>query len=504
MQNELITSKYVNICRKAQSSTAVAYHSLFGKARIISTELADLLESAKTGITINGAIDSMGEKNARELLELGFLQTPDVEHRDILVAKLKERKQLVVDGGLVGAIQLVTTNSCNFKCQYCFAYTFEDAVENRNGAGEKVKTTELARNSKLERDGKKVIPLAKASSAVTDRNPSGKMSFEVAKNAIDNAIETCRLNKRNTLAVSFFGGEPLLNRPLIVKVLNHYKNGQDFGLHIQYEIGTNGSLFDAEMIKLLKEYQVGITISIDYINYDSMEFRAGHGATKTKWPEVAAGIRQLTENGLKPTITSVLSKETWENWNYNLIDFLAENGITNLNVIVSFQFEFLRENGPEAVADKLLTAWDYGHSKGVLLSGYWYESFSMLFDEKVYKARSDYKTCPAIGRLLSIEPNGSVFSCKTTNQPLGRVDDWSGVLKSPSYENYAMRAYSNSSYCNGCQIEGFCSGSCAGALEEAKDIHTMDEGYCRYMKRIVSGLIERHIPDDTQADIGVL
>jgi len=235
------------------------------------------------------------------------------------------------------------------------------------------------------------------------------------------------------------------------------------------------------------------SVSVDYIDEESQQFRAAQGATKTKWSEVAEGITRMVQARICRKVTSVLSQETSTRWNYNLIDFLAGIGIKTLDVIVSFKFDFLEVQGPEAVADRLLAAWDYGRSRGVLLSGYWYSSFAMLFDETFYRERSDYKTCPAIGRMLSIEPNGSVFSCKTTNKPIGKVNDWQQILQSPGYEYYAMRAYSNSKFCHGCEIEGFCSGSCAGALEEAHDIHTMNLGSCRYMKRVVSGLVDRHM-----------
>ncbi|MBP4049132.1 radical SAM protein [Chromobacterium violaceum] len=494
MNTQLATSRYLRVHRRDGSSNSIAYHSLFGKARNVNPNLADFLERAREGVAMDHALQVLGRDIVAELMENGFLQEPHLDHRDLLSNKLDQRKQLVTDGALIGAIQLVLTNSCNFKCQYCFAYTFEENVDNRNAAGEKVKTTELNRFAAMDANGKKVIRLAKMAAPVAERNASGRMTFEVAKEALNNAIATCIKNGRTILSVSFFGGEPLLNKAVIFAILNHFQNGENHGLRIQYDVTTNGSLIDDELVAMFVQYHVDVTVSVDYIDKQTQQFRASQGTTKTKWSEVAEGITRMAQAGICKKVTSVLSQETAEHWNYNLIDFLASVGIQNLDVIVSFKFDFLEAHGPEAIADRLLAAWDYGQSRGVLLSGYWYSSFSMLFDEAFYRERSDYKTCPAIGRMLSIEPNGSVFSCKTTNRAIGKVDDWQQVLQSPGYEYYAMRAYSNSAFCHGCEIEGFCSGSCAGALEEAHDIRTMDPGYCRYMKRIVSGLLDRHMP----------
>lgn len=56
-----------------------------------------------------------------------------------------------------------------------------------------------------------------------------------------------------------------------------------------------------------------------------------------------------------------------------------------------------------------------------------------------------------------------------------------------------MRAYSNSTGCVDCELEGFCSGNCTGAVEnEFDDIYNYDEAYCKTIKHIVKGLLERY------------
>jgi uncharacterized protein len=56
-----------------------------------------------------------------------------------------------------------------------------------------------------------------------------------------------------------------------------------------------------------------------------------------------------------------------------------------------------------------------------------------------------------------------------------------------------MRAYTNGPGCQGCELQGTCSGGSAGALEEENgSIQVMSPGYCAYMREVVQGLLERH------------
>lgn len=164
------------------------------------------------------------------------------------------------------------------------------------------------------------------------------------------------------------------------------------------------------------------------------------------------------------SITTVLSPVHLGQVGTPLIDFVAEVSLGTLDVIVSFQAkEFFRQHSPHDVAQRLLAAVDYGRERGVQLSGYWYQTFQMIIDDAKWAEQADYKTCPAVGRQLSIEPNGSVFACKATARKLGTIDDWRGIFASPAYQDYGMRAYTNGPGCQGCELQGTCSGGSAGS-----------------------------------------
>ncbi|HWR26318.1 MAG TPA: radical SAM protein [candidate division Zixibacteria bacterium] len=479
-------SKYLTVIRE-KSDISLIYHSLLGNARVVNRETVELLKKCEQDVTLEQLAKMVRKKDLKALFKLSYLHEKGFDERTYITQLLKERQAHLMSGELFTHLQLIMTNGCNFNCEYCFAYNFVEAINNRNNSGEFVAPKkQFSKLSMISNSG------AKIASTTNGRNPRANMTPEIAEKAIDQGIAACLKHGRDRMSISFFGGEPTLNRKLICHILNRYGNGDGTGVRIAYDINTNGTKLDKELIEMLVRYKVRTEVSVDYICEETGGYR-GARVPPVPWEIVRNNIITAVKSGVTLQLTSVLSSDTWKWWNHNLIDFAAYVGIGEIDAIVSFQFAFFKEYGPKNVAQKILEAYDYAQSKNVLLTGYWYHTYSLILDDEKREMQADYKTCPAIGRMISIEPNGSVYACKTSNRLIGNLDDWDGIFASPTYEYYAMRAYSNSPDCHGCELEGFCSGSSCGALEEVHDIYKMDAGYCEYIKTVVRGLLERHM-----------
>ena len=117
----------------------------------------------------------------RQLEELGALNAPD-DYRDI---ELQEP-------GVVKAMCLHAAHDCNLRCKYCFAATGDFCMGER-----------------------KLLP------------------YEVGKAALDWLVE--KSGKRVNLEVDFFGGEPLMNFPVIKRLV-------EYGRSIEKEKTSTSSL----------------------------------------------------------------------------------------------------------------------------------------------------------------------------------------------------------------------------------------------------------------------
>ncbi|WP_028813310.1 radical SAM/SPASM domain-containing protein [Streptomyces flavidovirens] len=476
------------------SERTMAFHSLYGNARLVDRDIVELLKDAANGMTPEQLLERIDEASLRDLIEARYLVEAGRDEAEEINALLESRQAVLSSGVFHSSIQLVLTNACNFSCQGCFAYNFDGGVEERNTSGETVKPGPVLVELRRSRPDSGPT-LAKGDwnhGSDSGRNPSMHMSLDVAEKTVKEAIALRKANGGGHLTVSFFGGEPTLARGTILHVLRTFGDSYD-GVSLSYDLTSNGSRIDDELLAALARHKVDTTVSIDYLVPETGEFRGGQ-QQRTAWPVVRKAIVDMKAAGVPVSITTVLSQFTWDKWGTPLIDFVAEAGLDSLDVIVSFQAkEFFDRHSPHDVAQRLLHAVDYGRERGVQLSGYWYQTFQMIIDERKWAAQADYKTCPAVGRQLSIEPNGSVFACKATARKLGTIDDWQGIFASDAYQDYGMRAYTNGPGCQGCELQGTCSGGSAGALEEENgSIQLMSPGYCAYMREVVQGLLERH------------
>lgn len=450
------------VCCDINDEYIFAYHSLYGNGRIIEKQFYERLSQVKSN-TID-ELSKMGEEiDFEEFINLKFLRVDDISERTYLEKELIDRSNKLNTGCFFERLHLSTTNKCNMNCKYCFCNTFSY-------------------------EGKDDI-----------RFPQEKMSFEIAKKAMERSIEIIKKNKKNYLSVEFFGGEPFLNPELIKDVIEYFKNGEDYGINIEYGCTSNGAYIPDSILESLSKYNVRVAISLDYINKKTQEFR-GDGTNNYKWSDLDNNIKKLIKNKVNVKFQSVLSEETWNKYSYDIIDYAHELNIKDIGLILSFDFEFFNKFSSEDIAKKVLDAFDYGRSKDVAIGGYWYQSFWGIVNPDLWEERRAWKSCPTIGRLLSVETNGDVYACKTTSIKLGNIDNFDEIFSNDSYKYYAMRAYSNSEQCIDCEFEGFCSGSCTGAIENKfKNIYAKDDGYCNAIKCIIKGLLQRHfIEVDTE------
>lgn len=143
----------------------------------------------------------------------------------------------------------VVTNSCNLKCVYCQA---------QNG----------------------------------NEIPNGFMSDEVAEKAVDIALSS----PNDNLSFEFQGGEPLANFPAIKHIVE-YTELKKKSKCITYNIVTNLTLINQEIIDFIKKYNIGISTSIDgneLVHNMNRRYRNGKGS----YSDAKQGIEQLKRNNI--------------------------------------------------------------------------------------------------------------------------------------------------------------------------------------------------------------
>jgi uncharacterized protein len=121
-------------------------------------------------------------------------------------------------------IVLNVTNQCNLSCQYCYEFG-EDKVA----------------------------------------TPEGKpkfMAWETAKSSVDYLFAESQ--GRKSVHITFFGGETLMNFPLLKQVVAYARaRAQELKVNIDFSLTTNATLLSPSIIEYLAENAIGVTVSMD-------------------------------------------------------------------------------------------------------------------------------------------------------------------------------------------------------------------------------------------------
>lgn len=264
---------------------------------------------------------------------------------------------------------LLVTNSCNFRCRYCFV---SKGISN--------------------------------------------MSFDICKDAIDKLIMCTKNKGYDNLLISFAGGEPLLNFDLIKEVVMYYKNVND--INISYRIITNGSLINQDIVDFIKENNIDVTVSLDSIkkfNDKSRSYANGLGT----YDDVIKNIKLLNKNGIVPLINSVITSDNYKYLTKYIklllkldvkIAFTIERAIDNkLPSIFNYKDEVIKE------IIKCINIVKKERSKG--------KNKIIEFNNLGFYNSSN-SVCEAFSSLIAIDGNGDISCCgNDMKNPVSNICD---------------------------------------------------------------------------------
>lgn len=145
----------------------------------------------------------------------------DLKENNFLVNEIPEyEKPVVPEDAEVNNLVINICHDCNLRCKYCFAST-------GSYKGER-----------------------------------SLMNEDVAIQTVDWYFKQSGESK--ALNLQFFGGEPLMNVPLIKKIIVHADElAKKYDKTIYYSMSTNGTILNDEILQLVKDHNIGIQISID-------------------------------------------------------------------------------------------------------------------------------------------------------------------------------------------------------------------------------------------------
>jgi len=295
------------------------YETCRNEIVVVNERLFEYIEQVCTHDSDNIPVADDIKQQYNELQSNGYLSPGCVE--EILHPATAQAANLLDRG--VSMLSLQVTQQCNLRCKYCI-YSEEKNLSQRS-------------------------------------HSSNVMTLDVAKKAIlfyrRHAIDT-----RNPV-IGFYGGEPLLAFPTIVKAVEYAEDIFE-GRDVSYNITTNGTLLTDEIIDFFLKHDFKITFSLDgpkAVHDRNRVFRDGSGS----YDLVISSIQRIYAKAPEAMKNLNISMVIQPDQNYGeLLSIFTEPILKNINVIPAIVEE-------DAIAKPLSAGY---------ISDFSYDSFLSLVD----------------------------------------------------------------------------------------------------------------------------
>lgn len=290
------------------------------------------------------------------------------------------------------------------------------------------------------------------------------------------------------LTLSFFGGEPLLNFPLMRQAIDLAdRMASDTGRAVSYALTTNGTLLDEEILAVLQERVSHLAISLDgdAVASRGRVFRDGAPAFATIMANLAKLRARGIPFGLRATVTPDNVGRAAET-----VEFLAGLGSASVRLLpaqgVAWPAESRRRLG-EVMAEI--------NRRGLraMLAGSQPQACEHAYRLVAHRTGGEAaaRPCLAGGGVLALAADGLVYPCEhfvgVAAMAMGHVDD--DEFPGPRYREIAGRFKACTAparpRCSVCAIRDACGGQCyAEAWHATGAISRPAAEYCALVRKV--------------------
>lgn len=370
------------------------------------------------------------------LIDLGIVTTIEEER------KLIEQLKFMTRDSQFQSLYLIASTACNLDCDYCFY---------RSSASDSLKHRQ-------------------------------NMDFSIAKKALldfKRIVESNIRGKDYWQQVTFYGGEPLLNKSLLYQAIPYTRELFDESTNLV--INTNATLLSKEDISLFRDNAVEVQVSLD----GDREKHDLHRKTQVGEPTydiVINNIKKLLDSGVKvlPMITA--TDDNVDNFSERLYRIVMELGIDDyaVNVLITNSFG-ISDEYTEKLASEMLKAYQ---QFGNVARDY---AFVELYERLLGIDKTVAKGACGSSRKITVFPDGKVYACQAMEKVHQNYMETinNDYLSSPNWDCWRSRSRFDNLECLNCGSVISCGGGCAtGSYNMNGSIYDIDKNNCEYTKKI--------------------
>lgn len=416
----------------------------------------------------------------------------DLQARGFLVADGQDEASLrAADRGPegLGELWLVVVQSCNMACQYCVVEGNVEDEERRKFTKSKSKDIFDSPLITADENGDPTFEMSGKKPVLND-----EMTPEIAVAGVEMFERLLQTIGQPRPRVTFYGGEPMLNRKAIKAALPRVAQirwpAQAKPTGVDMLMITNGQIYDEEMTKLFKQYGVMVSVSLDGMRHHHDAVRVNHGGGGT-WEKATKSLERYSAAGINTGICTTIGTH-----NVNDLPEIADYFADRFGVPVEFQVPFDIGCGGNKyylkmvdAFDKSMEAYERLRQRGMLEG--------LAFKRVAEMAAGGFRRsdCSAIGSQITVAPDGTLGPCHSL---VGERIDFVGnaldrsfnPFDSDEFKEWARRYPANMKECEGCPAIAICGGGCPyNALIQRGSIWKKDPQQCSYMDAFVEWFI---------------
>ena len=279
-------------------------------------------------------------------------------------------KNNIWKGGLAKSITFIVTKDCQLACRYCY---------------------------------------------LVGKNENERMSWDIAKKAIDYILSHERNFPEESVVWDFIGGEPFLEIDLIDRICDYLKM-EMFRLDhhwfnsYRFSFSTNGINYHEKKVqdfiaKNRSHISIGITIDGTEKKHDLNRVykNTGKGSYQDVVRNIPLWLEQFPHGSTKVTISSADIPYIKES-----VLHLYSLGIKDVNINVVFE-NVWKEGDEVLFKEQLIDLAD-----AIIDNGYYEQHFCSFFSERIGKPldkEKDNNNWCGAGKMLAIDASGSFYPC---------------------------------------------------------------------------------------------
>lgn len=244
------------------------------------------------------------------------------------------------------------------------------------------------------------------------KNSNERMSFEIAKKAIDKLTENPTLFNEPSVVWDFIGGEPLLEIELIKSIVEYAdsrlkKINHPWRNHFGIRITTNGLLYDSIKVQdFISKYHdiLNISISIDG-NKEKQDLNRIFPNGKGSYDIVAGNVKKWVSQFDNVATKMVISSEDLPYVKDSAIHLL-ELGIRRLDM--NLVVEDVWKDGDDIILEQQLTEFaDY-----VIEHNLYEDRELYIFEDSIgHPFNPEFESNPCGSMMLAIDSKGMFYTC---------------------------------------------------------------------------------------------